>query len=303
MGIVMNLYAPEYYKEFRCIADKCTHSCCIGWEIDIDEETLQKYQALNGGYAEAIKNSIDFEETPHFRLCRHEKCPHLNQKGLCNIILNYGEGFLCEICREHPRFYNETANGLELGIGMACEEAARIILSAKNYQTLYSVGEYHSGEYEFDFNAVACREGIYKIISNEAKPYEERIKELYAFYGIYPNAIPESRWKEVIKSLEYLDQGHKELFLNYSSAVYSCADVYSERALAYFIYRHCSGATDQAEFYASLGFSLFLERLFASVIKSRGAKELAEISTLARIISEEIEYSADNTNAIKEIWL
>ena len=45
------------------------------------------------------------------------------------------------------------------------------------------------------------------------------------------------------------------------------------------------------------------KNLFASVIKSRGAKELAEISTLARIISEEIEYSADNTNAIKEIWL
>ena len=38
----MKLYAPEYYKQFQCIADKCTHSCCIGWEIDIDEITDEK---------------------------------------------------------------------------------------------------------------------------------------------------------------------------------------------------------------------------------------------------------------------
>ena len=31
----MKLYAPKYYNEFKCIADKCTHSCCVGWEIDM----------------------------------------------------------------------------------------------------------------------------------------------------------------------------------------------------------------------------------------------------------------------------
>ena len=39
----MKLYAPAYYKNFKCIADKCEHSCCVGWEIDIDKETLDKY--------------------------------------------------------------------------------------------------------------------------------------------------------------------------------------------------------------------------------------------------------------------
>ena len=28
---------PDYYKEFQCIADQCEHSCCIGWEIDVDD--------------------------------------------------------------------------------------------------------------------------------------------------------------------------------------------------------------------------------------------------------------------------
>ena len=32
---------PDYYSAFRCIAGACKHSCCIGWEIDIDEESLE----------------------------------------------------------------------------------------------------------------------------------------------------------------------------------------------------------------------------------------------------------------------
>ena len=34
----MRIIAPDYYREFHCIADKCRHSCCIGWEIDIDAD-------------------------------------------------------------------------------------------------------------------------------------------------------------------------------------------------------------------------------------------------------------------------
>ena len=31
---------PNYYMNFKCIADKCRHTCCAGWEIEIDDETL-----------------------------------------------------------------------------------------------------------------------------------------------------------------------------------------------------------------------------------------------------------------------
>ena len=40
----MKLFAPEYYKDFVCIADRCKHSCCVGWEIDVDKDTLEKYK-------------------------------------------------------------------------------------------------------------------------------------------------------------------------------------------------------------------------------------------------------------------
>ena len=72
-----------------------------------------------------------------------------------------------------------------------------------------------------------------------------------------------------------------------------------ERALAYFIFRHCFGALDEEDFVSSLGFSLFCERLLASVIKTENADNFEDIVRLARTVSEEIEYSDENTEAIK----
>ena len=36
---------PDYYEDFECIADKCEDTCCAGWQIVIDRETLKKYVA------------------------------------------------------------------------------------------------------------------------------------------------------------------------------------------------------------------------------------------------------------------
>ena len=55
----MKIYAPKYYGEFACIADKCTHSCCVGWEIYIDAHTMEKYKTLDSAYADVIRKSIE----------------------------------------------------------------------------------------------------------------------------------------------------------------------------------------------------------------------------------------------------
>ena len=84
----MKLVAPDYYKEFVCIADRCNHSCCIGWEIDIDEESLERFETLEGDYGPVLRSRIDYEgEVPHFRLGEGERCPFLQENGLCEMIL------------------------------------------------------------------------------------------------------------------------------------------------------------------------------------------------------------------------
>ena len=56
---IMKLYAPAYYREFACIADRCPHSCCVGWEIDVDGETACRYRALCGGYGDNVRQSVE----------------------------------------------------------------------------------------------------------------------------------------------------------------------------------------------------------------------------------------------------
>lgn len=121
----MKIRVPEYFTSFRCIADKCRDSCCIGWEIDIDEATRAKYTRIDGEIGREIA-----EKTSHgyFPLLENGRCAFLDESGLCRIISAIGDGYLCDICREHPRYYGVGADGLEGGLGLGCEEAARMIL-------------------------------------------------------------------------------------------------------------------------------------------------------------------------------
>lgn len=290
----MKIFAPKYYLDFTCIADKCSHSCCIGWEIDVDERTMAKYSALRGGYGEKIKKSI-CGDVPHFALCEGDRCPHLDSRGLCRIICELGEGYLCDICREHPRFYNETARGREVGLGLSCEEACRIILSSDNYAEMTVIGD-DGEENELFFDSVAEREKIFEILSDRSSPYTERLSIIAKKYDI---ELTDIDWTDIINNLEYLEEEHRELFLGFSPNAETSLGTEKEleRALAYFIYRHASAAENDEEFRAAVGFALFCERLLASIAPNDA------ILDCARIISEEIEYSEDNTDAIKtEFW-
>ena len=126
----MDTVYPSYYFDFSCIADRCGHSCCRDWEIDIDPAALRRYKKEKGPLGDELRRVIRREDgTAFFELRPDGACPFLTEKGLCRLITEKGEGFLCDICREHPRFYNEPASHTECGLGLACEEAARIILS------------------------------------------------------------------------------------------------------------------------------------------------------------------------------
>lgn len=297
----MKLYAPKYYKDFKCIAEKCTHSCCIGWEIDVDNDTMTKYSGLTSGYGKEIKKSIDKKGIPHFKLQEGDRCPHLDEKGLCKIITNCGEEYLCDICREHPRFYNFTNYGKEVGIGMSCLEACRIILNSDNYNEFKVIARGVGDIERIDYDALADRENIFSILKEKDISLNNKIDKISIKYKIDLNQISKKEYSDCINNLEYLNDGNKELFLKFSldTMVDEINEKHLERALAYFIYRHCTEAMDYEELRISLSFCLFCEKLLISLIKDKKAEDVYEI---ARILSEEIEYNTDNVEKIKELF-
>ena len=120
----MNIKKPTYYDTFACIANRCTDSCCIGWDIDIDESTQEKYKTDKSNLSKKI-NKYCKSGTIKFV---NGRCPFLNSKKLCDIQLNLGEGMLCNVCNSFPRFVDTYGNHKELILSLSCPEVARLIL-------------------------------------------------------------------------------------------------------------------------------------------------------------------------------
>ena len=58
----MRYTIPHYYREFSCAADRCTDTCCAGWEIMIDPASLKKYRKTKGPLGNRLHNSIRWDQ-------------------------------------------------------------------------------------------------------------------------------------------------------------------------------------------------------------------------------------------------
>lgn len=129
----MKMLMPFYYQEFKCIGEKCPDSCCKGWRITVDEDSWRRYQTLEGDLGEKLRNSIRLEDGSYaFQLQRKGgRCPLLNDKNLCEIVLERGEDLLCTTCATYPRFARLHGDVMEYGLALSCPEVARILCSIK----------------------------------------------------------------------------------------------------------------------------------------------------------------------------
>lgn len=125
----ITLTTPDYYNSFRCIGPKCNHNCCIGWGVDIDDNTFQLYRNTGGDFGKRLIDNMTTEDGFNTFALNGRRCPFLNKDNLCDIFINLGESALCNVCTEYPRFGTQYGSVLEKGIGFSCEEAGRIILS------------------------------------------------------------------------------------------------------------------------------------------------------------------------------
>ena len=284
----------NYYDKFRCIAHKCRHSCCIGWEIDIDSDTMEIYSSLDGELGERIRENID-KNKGCFKLKEDDRCPFLNEKGLCDIINEYGEDALCDICYLHPRFKNFYTDFTETGLGLCCEEAARIILSEEEkFFVIYPDGiKFTSEEKEF----LIKRGEIFKILQNREKNIGGRFRELAEKYGI--NINPDiDKLKKTFLSLERLDESWEDE-INRVDGISFENDEYAlffEQLSVYFIFRHLK----MKSLKEGVNFTLLSCLLIGGILNSYKETLTREKAyDIARMFSSEVEYSEENTGKIK----
>ena len=181
----MRLTVPDYYDRFRCIASRCTDNCCIGWEIGIDPAALADYQSQPGAFGDRLRAAIQPGDPPFFALTKSGRCPFLNKGNLCDIYRQMGESHLCAICDQHPRFHNWFGAEKESGLGLSCEEAARLILfSAPPRLLCRETPEAPDPDTELNPELLAglraVREAAFAILADPSLPLAHRLALLAA---------------------------------------------------------------------------------------------------------------------------
>ena len=117
------------YEHVTMVDILCKDNCCYGWEIDIDEGTMDYYRSLGGELGKEITSHIREGEENTMIMREDGYCPFLNEKKLCDICIKMGEEALSEICTEFPRFTMEYEDVREKILSLACEEVGNIMFS------------------------------------------------------------------------------------------------------------------------------------------------------------------------------
>jgi len=296
----MKEIVPDYYPLFRCKAGACRHSCCIGWEIEIDAETHQCYRNIPGAFGERLRSAIDTaDEPPSFRLDERERCPFLNREGLCDIICTLGDDALCEICSEHPRFRAFYTDRTEIGVGLACEAAAALILGKREKVQWIPLRDDGTKEELTEDERIFFRrrQELLELVQDRTKPVAVRMESLLEEANMrLPEPIEE--WIRLLSTLEQMDAHWGEILNRaLSSDEGECPydEIMKEQLLVYFLYRHLPDAEDEADFRARIAFSVLSVQLICTLAARVPEEDPEEI---ARLYSAEVEYSLENTGIL-----
>lgn len=299
---------PDYYNSFKCIADKCTHNCCIGWEIDIDKKSAGFYKTVKGTIGDKLRSSIEWKNPPHFILTNNERCPFLNESNLCDIMLNLGFDKVCDICNHHPRFYNYFADRTECGLGLCCEEAARIILGHKKHSSLILEGIESS-----NYKIIELRDISIKILQDDSFTIVERLNNLQEYFKIPTFDFDVNKWITFLLKLERLDDNwtsilnlvaeKKNSFDHNSFAKHMNGRMYEyEQLCVYLSYRYLINSLSSLDFKArilfiSLSYHL-IYRIGECMFSLNERFDFEDQVEIARMFSSEIEYSDENLDLI-----
>lgn len=182
----MRIVYPDTYHEFECAAGTCPDTCCKGWQIEIDDKSLEKYEQHIGHFAGKLQNGIDWN-SGCFKQDECGRCMLLNKDNLCELVLNMGEEHLCSTCAIYPRHVEEYEGLREWSLSLSCPVAASLILG--KMEPVHFIEERNDDDdplikefADFDFLLFTeledARQVIYAMIQDREMPIGARVNAL-----------------------------------------------------------------------------------------------------------------------------
>lgn len=276
----MRYLKPHYYDKFECIADQCPDTCCAGWQIMIDDTSLEHYAKTDAPFGLRLRNSIDWEEGSFLQY--NGRCSLLNEYNLCDLYLELGPDSLCDTCRMYPRHTEEYDGLRELSITLSCPAAAKIILGCQEkvrFEEFYTEEEDDFEEFDFlMFSQLEdAREVLFRILQNRNEDLRIRMAASYHLAKDFQTCMEEDRTFDIDEMLtEYDCKNNSGHLKDYLAAPHSAL-----------LYDGITHQTDTSIMYPISGDS--------SILFDRRLKELSLLKSLERLRPEwnEILHSAE----------
>ncbi len=291
------------FKDFKCIKGACKKSCCTLWQIEVDKKTLKKYKKVKGEFKSRIEGGINFHSSS---LCVNKgRCAFLNSDNLCDIIINLGEEYLSEVCSVHPRFVNKFKNYTEIGVGISCEEGARLLLTFEG-EIKPTISPDIAKLKGFEKEIILFREKVLSILY-ETSPLEKRIIKILKLLGVSESDFISLPFDKLISSMEVLDENWKSKlshFYDISLSIENDCEREFTNLLVYFIYRHLITALDSLDLKSKTLFSLFSTLAIHNIYNNskKVQKDIPLLMEIARDYSIEVEYSNENLFSLLDFF-
>lgn len=185
----MKVRVPHYYDTFVCTGSKCPDTCCVGWMIEIDDESYERFMKMDNEFGERIRaNIIEREDGRFFALNENGRCAFLNEDNLCEMVIKLGENSLCSLCDNYPRVGVEYGNLREMGLSLSCPEVSKLVLSSAKpirFGEWYQKEECNGVDYSADplFETLSdARDVLFGILQNRELTISDRAS-LYVMYA------------------------------------------------------------------------------------------------------------------------
>ena len=322
------LRVPDYFENFHCLAGACPHSCCEGWDVVLDEETVERYRAVSGPLGEKLRAAKTEEAGEACFALRGGRCPFLDGENLCEIHKALGQEATSETCQSHPRFTEEYGDLLEITLSASCPAANDLLLGASSPLRFVTAEE--GGEVLPEAAALfALRESALALLQDRSRSLKSRLRWLLvlaaqaqpavededdqALYDLAEAAkdLPadpgveasgESLFPavlEVLGELEILGADWPELLEAGKSAQGLDLEENAaalERICAYFLFRWFCKAVSDGD---------LLSKVQLSLLGTLTAARLGAVCGLGealRLFSREIEHSEENLDALQEAF-
>lgn len=321
--IGIKTFVPSYFKNFRCIADKCPDTCCAGWEADLDDEIIEKYKTIGGELGERIKNALAKDETDGniFALCENGRCPFLNTCNLCDIQAAYGEGFLSKTCSLFPRFYDDFGKIREMGIGFGCPEAARIMLDDDEPFSLdfleECVDEVEDIDEDFLTQIIALRAEIFAILEDKELSFKKKIESIFQITTAVQKQLDDESYTDefqhrnfddclgILENMEYIKDERKNFLLALKGKKLSknALNLYRsdfEKLMKYYIFRYFLSMGYNYDVVTPVKYGVFACIVISRIYDYCGTPDFETRVKIMYSYSKEVEYSDININLLDD---